>query len=351
MRHALNIVILAALMALLSACARNEFSLEFSLPSDAGSSFRVVYHASNSKGGLVVETVAALQNGRGVLKCITRYPAVVFISSSPGSQPLAVYATKGDRIKISGDSRDALSWAVEGNEVNEAWTQWRRDNAATLQKRDPDEVNAAVARYVEANPGSQLSTLLLATTFSRRADESLYARLRGMLTGKALDRRLLDACSQCDNIHILPSAPARIGALRLHTLTGKARLLRPDSARASILYFWVTGAEGRPIAIDSLKALSAAYPDSSARNIADISLDPDSVNWASPLKYDSLRHTVRAWMPRGTADPRLMRMGVARVPFLIVTDSCGRQIYRGDDISDATVAFRSLMKGHSSPKP
>lgn len=345
MRRVLNIVFLVALMAFIGACARNEFSMEFSLPPDAGSSFRVTYHASNSKGGLVVETVAALSDGKGVLKCITRYPTVVFVSASPGSQPLAVYASKGDRIKISGDSRDPLSWNVEGNELNEAWTRWRHDNTATLQKRDPAEINAAVARYVEANPDSQLSTLLLATSFSRRVDEPLYARLRGMLRGKALDRRLLDACSQCDNIHSLPSAPARISSLRLHTIARGARLLHADSVRASILYFWVTGAEGRAIFIDSLKALSAAYPDSSARNIADISLDPDSLNWASPLKYDSLRHTIRAWMPRGTADPRLMRMGVARVPFLIVTDSCGRQTYRGDDISKATAAFRSLMRG------
>lgn len=339
---ALHHILLLTFLLLLAGCSKNEFSISFELPADSNQSYRIAYYGASSRGGIYLETVAAIVSGKGSATGHTRYPSVVFISSPSSPLQIAIYAEKGNKIKIAGSSSDPTLWDITGNKLNEELSAWRHDNAEALRKADRKAINAAVAKYVKDNPSHQLSTFLLFTTYSRRDDEEGYRNLRGLLKGDALDERLLNACSRCDNIDELPASPARVARLVVHSFANGIDEIHCDSMPA-LIYFWAGGVESRSQTIDTIRSLSRQFPDSASRILMDVSIDADSMAWAAPLRSDSLRKTVRAWMPMGLADPRLRKMPVARVPFIIVTDAKGRQTYRGDDPAKAADEFRRQM--------
>lgn len=343
MKVFLKILLIIMLLPLIAGCSKNHFTVVFELPSDVNATYRLVYYASNSRGGLVYELAAAVSNGKAEVECPGKNPTLLYVIPGFGNDAVAVYVEKGDRIVIKGKSAYPADWEISGNDVTERIGEWRSSAAKALSAPGCKERNMAVAAYVESHRDDPVSTILLATEFSRRDDEAGYMRLREMLEGDAVSDRIFEVTARNDAMHMRPHMPARVRRLRMHTLSEGETLLNVDSAKATMLYFWVTGIASRQADIDTLRNLSAQWPDSAVRNIADICIEPDSVTWMVPLRSDSLKKTVRAWMPLGFADRRAMKMGLERVPFVIVTGRDGRQVYRGDDISEASRVFRSLM--------
>ena len=342
----INIIrILAAIMLLaLSGCAGNSFKIEFELPTDVNATFRIVYYASDKKGGITLETVAVVTNGKGNLKCPARNPSLIYLyTGSSQTSPLALYAERGNDIRITGQSADPYSWTAEGNEINKELSAWRNSNAKILSGNDTAEKNRAIASFVTANPESPVATILLLTSFSRIDNETLFRRLWLSLKGEAADRRWTELAARADIPAGKAPTPGKLRSMTVRSLGNGTDTIRPDSAEATILFFWHNGLADRKQRIDSIRALSKEFPDSARRIIGDVCLDPDSIVWRSPLRSDSLSNVTRLWMPAGLADRRLIQLAVTRSPFYIVFSQDGHQRYRGDDTGEALSAFREII--------
>lgn len=327
----------------LSSCVKNKFTIDFSLPESVNTNYTVSYYASDPRGGITVETVAPIVKGKGVLKGIARNPSLVYIRNNAGAG-IALYVERGDNVKISGQNPNPASWSVEGNTLNEQWSAWRNQNQAVLEKKDPVEINAAVARYVMENPASPVSTLLLLTSFSRISDEALFRSLWLRLEGDATLRKWTALSGRADQPDQFVATPAKLKSMAVRSFANGVDTIRTDASKATIIFFWHSGLDSRNEAIDSLKALTREFPDSSKRVIADICLEADSLSWKSPLRRDSLTKAVRGWLPAGLADSKVMALEVKRTPFFIVFSPDGNQRYRGDDLGKASAEFRRLMK-------
>lgn len=338
----IRIIFIASLL-LLSGCIKNEFSIEFNLPADVTANYKISYYASDKRGGMVIETVAPVVNGKFLLKCKTVNPSLIFLSGS-GKQSVAFYIERGETLKISGESADPYSWDIKGNELDEQWAQWRKGNAKELALQDPEKTNSLIAKYVTDNPSSPISALMLLTSFSRRDNESLFRRLWLKLSGEARDPKWTSLAGRADQPDNYVKTPGRLRSMAVRSFHHGVDTLRTDSAKASILFFWFSGFPERREYMDSIKSLAKEYPDSAKRLIADICLEADSIAWRSPLRSDSLKNVVRGWAPAGLADSRLMTLLVPRAPYYIVFDSNGKQSYRGSDTKEAFSKFRSLMK-------
>lgn len=335
--------ILICMAVLMSACGKKEFTVEFELPADVNANYTAIYYASDKKGGVTIENVAVVTAGKGSLRCPTVNPALLFLYTGNGI-PLTVYAGRGDRIKVTGEGRDPWSWTVDGNDVNVSLSAWRNANAATLAKNIPDSTNRAVARYVTANPESEISPLLLLTAYSRNDDETGFRRLWQSLRGDALTAPWTRLAARADIPDGHAATPGRLRSIVLRSLANGIDTIRPDSAAATFLFFWNSGYDRRGQTIDSIRALAKEFPDSASRMIADVCLDPDSLSWRAPLRRDSLSGVARMWVPAGLADTRLMRLGVTRSPFFIVFSRDGHQRYRGDDSGEALKTFREICR-------
>lgn len=338
----IRIFFITSLLAL-SACGNNSFTLEFNLPPQVNTNYTVTYHASDKRGGITVETVAAVLNGKAMIKGTTVNPAIIYISS-PGKQDIALYVERGDKIKISGNSTNPFSWDVKGNKTDEMLTAWRLENQDVLSKGDAGDINRAVAAYVRANPSSHVAALLLLTTFSRLHDEALFRSLWLSLDEDARQPKWVNLVARADQPGMNVTTPGKLKSIAVRSLHHGVDTIRTDSTSATLLFFWHSSFPDRKEYIDSIKSLSEEFTDSASRVIADICLEADSIAWRAPLKSDSISNVIRGWLPAGMADSRLINLSVPRAPFYIVCSSDGFQKYRGDNTSDAFATFRSLMR-------
>lgn len=344
MNNLLKIYIVAFACLMLSACGKSGFRLEFDLPEKVNGNYPVAYYASDKRGGMVVETAAVVDKGKGYLECRTVNPAVVYLTPSGKGLPIVIYAEKGDKIKIKGTERDPYKWIVEGNDINKELSEWRNANASALNHNITREINRGVADYVNAHKSSQLSPLLLLTYFDRNADETQFRRLWQGLEGDALDAPWAKMISRSDIPAGVVKTPGRLVSATFRSLQNGVDTLRPDSVKATLLYFWNNGLSKRKEKFDSIRKLAKEFPDSSKRLIADVCLDQDSLSWRSALRYDSLKNVARLWAPAGMADSKVMRLGVTSSPFFIVISHDGNQRYRGKDSKEAFETFRSLLR-------
>lgn len=335
------------LSGLLQACIKNEVRVSFELQGVAQETIRLDYYASDKKKGWMIEDFVNVQQGKASATLRTVNPTLVFLSPTAGNSPTVIfYAERGDEITISGSGNDPLFYKISGNDVTDDLTAWRLSatKALALAHSDPDKgsagLNRLVSDYVKKNPEKPASMLLLLCYYDRRADEKGFAQTRKLLKGDALDPVWSQLVSRADMVDD-NTPPSRLPAsILLKTENGCDTL--HTGRMPSLLYFHnsVQDDEG----IKRLRKISDDFSDSTARIISDISFEPDSSSRIFRMRNDSLRHTVRAWMPLGTCDSTARLLCVRRVPYIIVSDRKGTIRYRGSDISKAENTFRSLIK-------
>ena len=326
----------------LIACGKNEFTLDFDLSSEVTDNYNVNYFATDLQGGKTIQAVASIREGKCILDGVTKKPTLVYITARNSRFPLMVYVERGNKIKITGKNKNPLEWEVEGNEINKELSEWVGLNLRNLMEGNTDSVNLSIKNYVENHINNPVSTILILCYYNRSVDERGYSELMSSLRGEAKSYEWLNRVGRSDQLYHTYSYPARLESLIMRSVKDGADTLRIDEKNPVFLLFWQTGYDDRKILIDSLKVLEKEIPDS-ARIIADICLDVDSVGWKNVMKRDSLDKIKRFWAPSGMTDKTIMKLKVQRLPYFIVFDRKGQQYYRGSDLSEAITDYRYLF--------
>ncbi|MCM1490826.1 MAG: hypothetical protein NC095_08375 [Muribaculum sp.] len=351
-------------LVLLSGCMKNEFSLQFEFPKDHIGNYMVDYYAWDSKKGSWIESVASVQGGKATVRCITNRPTLVYIrDASSSSNSIVVYAERGDELVISGDKSDMNTWMVKGNKESKRWSEWRNKNASVLfngKENFSKEKEKAISDFVNANKNSALSTMILLTEWDRNVNPDGFLKLWNSIDDDAKDRQLLEMCGCPDLIGVefevnAEGKLARTKENKHKQLVFRTRdngldTLKFNKVKSSLLYFFTENNSERGVVMDSIKALTKTYNDSTKRIIADICLRPDSMVWINSLRSDTIKGMVRAWSPAGFADHNLIRLGVIREPWFIVMRKDGTDAYSGKDLNDAIAAFRKEMDKKETAK-
>lgn len=355
-------IVLLLICLLTGGCIRNEFNIKIELPAAVSSTYRVAYYASSPKRGLMVEAAVAVAAGKGELKCATKNPTVVYLYADRYTVPSCViFAERGDDIVLKGDDADPLDWTIEGNKTNKLLTEWRLANKDILKtaisRNDAGaegihrSLNAKIAEFVEAHADSPAAFIILGTYFDSSIDAKEFKRLLELLDKEELTDKYSDLINRQDMLTAtqLTSTYGK-GESPLKDIIVKSYIRNIDTLRLksggtpTLMYFWSRSDEKRRVDIDSLRRIAAWRGDSARIIIADFCLDSDSTAWVYPVQSDSLKHTLRAWAPRGFADPDLMAMGVASTPWWIVAGADGKIVYAGADGKTALRLLRPLKK-------
>ena len=72
--------------------------------------------------------------------------------------------------------------------------------------------------------------------------------------------------------------------------------------------------------------------------ILEISTAPDSTAWKNSVAPDTVSWR-QTWEPVALTSHALSRLAIPSVPFFIVTDSTGTQLFRGQSVTEATSAI------------
>ncbi len=345
---------------LLAGCGKSEFSIQFQFPKDHIGNYIVDYYAWDSKKGSWIESVASVQNGVADVKCAAGRPTIIYIRDVSTSNSIAIYAERGDKIVISGDKSDMNTWTVKGNKISENWSHWRNKNADVLTKSRgefTDGKKKAISDFVKANKDDKLSTLVLLTDWNRFEDPDGFLRLWNMIDKNAKPKQLIEMAGCADLLGVEFEVDADGKLTRTKGKKLKQIIVRTDDngtdtlqfakAKASLLFFYKEKGSERDEAIDSLKVLVKAYPDSAKRIICHVGLMTDSVVWRTTMRRDSIKNVVKAWVPLGLVDRDLVSLGVTRAPWYVVIKKDGSDVYSGSSLKDATSAFRKEMDSKS----
>lgn len=339
-----TIIMAALLMILLQGCVKNEFKIVFDLPDTVNANYRLLYYASDKRTGWEMETVAPVSAGKGTANCITRMPTLIYLFSLGSNRPsIVIYAERGDKITITGKDQNPLEWNISGNSINKKLSDWRRDNIKALMSEDASAINKAVALYVRKNPGSEVSTILLLTSYDRRIDERGYDELWKLLKKGALDESLIRLIGRTDQLSGIAKGEEKVRAMKFHCMNDTVINFDPKSYPATIFYFWRNGSVGKEEVFKTLDSIANDEKPDRDGMVVKVCFDPDSIVWHVGQKTDSLTKGINAWVFAGEADESIINLNVPRTPYFIVSDRGGRQIYRGSDSSLAIREYRKLL--------
>lgn len=252
--------------------------------------------------------------------------------SVPGSKPLATFvARNGDKISIKGDYNDRSALRIKGNKPSKAYAEWLAANDSLLSRGDIAGINRSVAEFVRANRESITSTMLLMTQFHIPGYELLADSLLRDISAEARPEALVRNIAVAIERQVSKDARSEVEAISVFTSRDSILRFHPSSHSVSLLVFSIDAKA------DSLRRtlsmLRGSYPLRRLQ-VLEISLEPDSNLWRQTIRTDSARW-VQAWAPGSAASGAINRLAVPRLPFFIVADSTGRQLYRGTSISAA----------------
>lgn len=306
---------------LLCGCTKPRFTLEFSLPAALHIAYTIDYYNATPRGGQWIETGVMVQQGKAKASLPLADESIVGISAA--GNVVYLYVKRGQKITISGESAELYSWKIGGNDINRQWSEWRIENKEALNGSDSKRLNSAVEKYVKKNPDNPLSALLLLYEYNRRENNPEFLKLWKSLKGEAAMEKWITLSGRSD---LYTGTPVKtLDTSRSHTFVLKSLGNGADTIVTGkvpvVLLFWRNTDKDRGVMIDSLRSLRKAHPDSASFIIADICFEPDSINWATPLRRDSLKETIRAWIPFAEADSLVKALGVEHTPYILTIDT------------------------------
>lgn len=331
MHKTILIALITLLATVISGCSGpDSFEVKGHVKGDATINLRALYYVD----GALQSSIFPADRGSFAFKGRAPEGAVVEILDNDYRLLGRFYAENGDEIDVTIDPKSPAAMKVEkGNEAAIRWAQWLNANAKILDGRNSKAINALVAKYVKAHPQDIVSTLIVTTVYDASADPEGASKLLSSIAPEARPTALTDAFATLLTYADTSAGKRRVSPLTLMAQGDTVTTFSPRKHRLSLLVFSDENSGRADSIVPALRRLRKAHTDK-ALGIIDISLDTDTLAWQSSTRNDTATWDA-AWGTGGIASAALRPLAIPRLPYFIVTDSVGSQIYRGASISQA----------------
>ena len=255
-------------------------------------------------------------------------------------------AQNGDELEVKMNLDEPASLKVKGNEVSEQYAAFVAENAELLGSRDYAGINSLISKTVSAHPDRISSAVILTRYLMARGNELLADSLINLLTPEARPAALIKGFAAMVGEQVSSSARGDVRPITLRqgrdSVSGRDTTVRfvPSFHSYSLMAF--TYEHKSDTITNRLKELKRDYPNNRRFDALEISLQPDSASWRTAILGDSAKW-LQAWAPGGSASPQIRSLAIPATPFFIVTDSTGRQLYRGGSITAANDTLRKRL--------
>lgn len=311
-------VIILILSCLLASCGGGgKFSIEGTVEGAPSVNLRIMYY----DGGSYRSGVTAVREGKFEFSTTTSEPSILEIADND-YRPLArLYVEGGEKFKVYINPAHPYASRIEGNEASARWSAFLNKNEEALSAGGIRSRNA-IADYIKANRNDIVSTLLLITEYPcDNADEGL--ELLNSIAEPARPEALTQNFRFMLQRLTAEDAKAPISSLRYLTPEDTTLLYTPGPERTMLVF---TEAYADSTFESIRKAGAAKY-----KRITELRLANDISNRHLP---DTIKWTV-GHIPGGLAAPGVERLGIPALPYYIVADATGKQLYRGQSFTTA----------------
>lgn len=337
--HNALILIAATLAILATSCSGgNKFKVEGTVDGNVTMNLRIVYQGDNNINNVLTAsrdgkfTFEGQAPGKG-----KNGGALVEILDNDYRPLAALYACAGDKVKVSFKVNEPWTATLSGNNVNEQWSQWLKQNTPAIRSRDAVAVNKAVEEFVTKNPDNVLSSILMATQYNASLNPAQAAKLLETIRPEArpawiVDSRLLThprLQNKYKNGHIPPLS-------YISAKTDSIATFNPARYKRTLIAFTNERSGRGDSIIDKLKETQQRIHADYA--ILDIYLDSDTSSWRRELRADSITW-LAGWTVGGPAGRGISKLNIPTIPFFLVVNTQGTPLYQGTSISQATAAL------------
>lgn len=334
------VLILSAVLAMfLVSCGDGvTFAVEGSVEELGTQNMRVVYYAN----GMVNMQVVEVKDGKFEFKGKTDVPTMLEFYTANKSLLGRAYVMAGDGIKCRLFKNSPYKAEVKGNDVSQRWSGFLKENLTTIARGNSDDINQVVAKYVNANKNDVLSTILLLTEYDSSQNGVEATKLLSAIAPEARPQYLIESYEALLERSNGVKAREKLSITSYFSSADSLKTFVPRESSYSVLAFSNETSRKDDLLADSMRVLRKDFPKKRLQ-IVDISFDPDTLEWKRSIKPDSATWA-QGWVAGAASARSIERLGVTRLPFYIVADSTGTQLYRGSSLIDATAIVRKQLK-------
>lgn len=328
-----------AIATLLSSCSDSAIFSAKGKVEDVGSqNMRVIYYSNDA----VTSIIVPIEYGQFNFEAEIKAPSLLEFYTANKSLLARAYVDPSDKIKCHFFKGEPLKATIEGNDVSERWSAFLKQNINILEKKDVAKINALVSSYISSHKDDLLSTLLLLTEYSAIGYEDEASSLLSSIAPEARPQSLITAYEAILDRVINVRSRERLSNISFYHKNDSLSTFASHKASYSILIFSNDIARKNNEFNTKLRSLRKDYHKKRLQ-ILDMSLDPDTAIWKKSIKSDSATWE-QGWVVGSVSAHSIERLGISRLPFYIVADSTGTQLYHGTSISDTEQTIAQKLK-------
>lgn len=322
---------------LLTACGHGDtFRIQGELTDGSTINLRIVYYSD----GAVVTGITASKEGKFVYEGHVSNPALIEIYDNDYKLFGRMVASPGDDIEVKLNPSNPYIIEIKGNETSQKWGEFLNTNAELLNSNKIDARNALIAKYVQDNPKSRVSELLLSTEYdaSRPGGNITVDSLLNLIDPEARDKSFATAFAMIVERVGSKAAQEKVMPIPYRKKGSDTGLFRPSDKPYNLIVF-SDDRSGRDTISKELRKLMATEPRSRF-GVIELSMDLDTVVWNRSIKTDSASWT-QGWIAGAISAQSIDKLGLPGIPYYIVTDSVGKQLWRGTSITAASEQLKN----------
>lgn len=334
------LIILAVLAIALASCGSDEeFTVHGQLKNPGTDGVILTYYGSR---GLTNASVKLQQDGRFLLGGVAPKPSLATLTTADGTLLATLIVKNGDELSVEGDADQPLFITVNGNDDSHQIAQWTKNHAKEIARGDAEAINSEIKNLIIRHPDKRWAAALLATRFVGMGHEALADSLIGLMRPEARTPEILQGFNAVVTAFNPGTAEQKVQAFSLYSRCDSIVTFRPASQRVSLLCFLDADTKARDSIAAQLKNISGQYGSGRRVSLLEISVAADSASWRQSLGTGNPRWE-QMWAQGGTASPAIRKLYIPRLPYFVVADSTGTQIYRGSSIKQARSALENNL--------
>ena len=314
----------------MASCSSDDFKVDIEIRDFGTRNLRVLY----ADGDQVVDTWANTNEGQLRFKGEASGGLTVLFVYQDNNSPLFFAAVKnGEKIKVRGSVENLDSLEITGSKATEEWHKFMREHQSEIN--NPDALRKSIETYINENPKSVVSTLLLVMNYPNLGDTKSVAPLLEKIAPEAKSKELLTTYNYI-KADYQTAEKERFPLMTLYSSKSKWETINLFDNSYTAILFW-RSRDSRSELIDSLKSFKKRW---NRVGVVGINFDPDSTTWQSAMKRDSVSWN-QFWTPSGPMDENVEKLKIMQTPCLLIVDSVGLPHYRGKDPAEAYKVLKS----------
>lgn len=336
-KYLYKLLIALPLMLIFAACGNDdEFTIRGKIKDNPTLNLRIIYYGN----GALQTAITAANEGEFEFHGNTKRPAIIEIYDNDYRIIGRAYAVNGETIECEFDRNDVNNVKLSGNAVVEEWSKFLTKNAEGLRLRGRI-ANRLVADYIKANPDNVLSSILLLTSYDSSENALQADSLLSSISAAARPHDLVDGYNFMIQRLVSNKAMGKVVPIPYFAKGDSLIIYNPSRSELSLIALSNSESGRMDSILPALRRLHNLATDKKLK-IMDISVDQDTLAWQRSVRQDSAKWA-QGWVAGSVASPGLNTLGISRVPYFIVCDSSGKQLYRGPSIVEAEKLLKTKL--------